>query len=222
VTVAVAPEAVADPVVDPMTGWLDDVLSVLADGVADCASAESGGASDAARIDRIARLEKIKAAAAALQMAESVRFAQSQVEAQLAADVHPDKIGRGIADQLGLACRMSGFAAARRLEMARALWFDLPQTYQLLVAGEISDYVASLVVTETRHLEAATRRDVDSKIIAAGIAQMGPRRAATWAPGAPRHVPAGMPTRPIHRAICSVAGPNASIAESPCAQHRTP
>jgi hypothetical protein len=61
---------------------------------ADCASVDSGGVSDAARIDRIARLEKIKAAAAALQMAESVRFAQSQAEAQLAADVHPDKIGR--------------------------------------------------------------------------------------------------------------------------------
>jgi hypothetical protein len=89
----VAPEAAADPVVDPLTGWLDDALASLAMGVADCASSELGGVSDAARIDRIARLEKIKAAAAALQSAESVRFAQSQAEAQLAADVHPDKIG---------------------------------------------------------------------------------------------------------------------------------
>jgi hypothetical protein len=186
----VAPEAVADPVVDPLTGWLDDVLSGLAVGVAECATAESGPVSDAARIDRIARLEKLKAAAAALQAAESVRFAQSQANAQLAADVHPDKIGRrerqraigqGIADQLGLACRMSGFAAARRLEMARVLWFELPQTYRLLVAGEISDYVASLVVTETRHLDAQMKRDVDAKIIAAGIAKMGPRSAAACA-----------------------------------------
>jgi Domain of unknown function (DUF222) len=180
VTTALAPEVVADPVVDPLTGWLDDVLSGLAEGVGHCASAESG-VSDATRIDRIARLEKIKAAAAALQAAESIRFAQSQVEAQLAADVHPDKIGRGIADQLALACRTSGFAAARQLEMARTLWFDLPQTYRLLVAGEISDYVASLVVTETRHLDAARRREVDEKIIAAGIAEMGSRRAATCA-----------------------------------------
>ena len=58
---------------------------------------------------------------------------------QLAADVHPDKIGRGIADQLGLACRVSGFEAARRLGVARALWFDLPETYRLLVIGEISE-----------------------------------------------------------------------------------
>ena len=115
-------EPAADPVGDPQTGWLDAVLACLAEGVTECASrGDAGGGSDAARIDRIARLEKIKAAAAALQMAESVRFAQSQAEAQLAADVHPDKIGRGIADQLGLACRVSGFAAARRLGVARAL-----------------------------------------------------------------------------------------------------
>ena len=118
---------------------------------------------DAVRIDRIALLEKIKSAAAALQVAESVRFAQSQAEAQLAADVHPDKIGRGIADQLGLACKISGFAAARRLGMARALWFELPESYRLLTAGEISEYVASLVVTETRHLDANTRREVDAQ-----------------------------------------------------------
>jgi Domain of unknown function (DUF222) len=177
----VSPPA-ADQVIDPLTGWLDDVLACLAAGVAECASQnDSSEVADAARIDRIARLEKIKAAAAALQVAESVRFAQSQAEQQLAADVHPDRIGRGVADQLGLACHVSGFEAARRLGFARALWFDLPDTYRLLVAGEISEYVASLVVTETRHLDAATRREVDAKISAAGISQMGPRSAAACA-----------------------------------------
>jgi hypothetical protein len=46
---------------------------------------------DGVRIDRIARLEKVKAAASALQAAESVRFAQSQAEEQPAANVHPDR-----------------------------------------------------------------------------------------------------------------------------------
>ena len=177
--VALSPEPVTDPV-DPLTEWLDDVLDGLDDGVADCAR-DASGVPDAVRIDRIARLEKVKAAASALQAAESVRFAQSQAEAQLAADVHPDKIGRGIADQLGLACRVSGFEAARRLGMARALWFDLPETYRLLIAGKISEHVASLVVAEIRHLDANTRRDVDAKIGAAGISQMGPRSAAACA-----------------------------------------
>ena len=181
VTVAVVPETVTDPS-DPVTGWLDDVLAGLAEGVAQCAAAgDAGAVSDAVRIDRIAGLEKIKSAAAALQVAESVRFAQWQAEAQLAASVHPDKIGRGIADQLGLACKISGFAAARRLGMARALWFELPEIYRLLTAGQISEYVASLVVTETRHLDANTRREVDAKIASAGIAEMGPRSAAACA-----------------------------------------
>jgi hypothetical protein len=38
---------------------------------------------------------------AAVQAAESVRFAQSQVEEQMAANVHPKAIGRGIAEQIG-------------------------------------------------------------------------------------------------------------------------
>jgi hypothetical protein len=58
---------------------------------------------DASRIDRIARLEKLRAATAALQVAESVRFAQSQVAEQMAANVDPEAIGRGIAEQIGLA-----------------------------------------------------------------------------------------------------------------------
>jgi hypothetical protein len=178
VAVTVVPEG-SDRITDPQTGWLDDVLASLAEGVAGCA--DGSVVSDAARVDRIARLEHIKAAAAALQMAESVRFAQSQVEQQLAADVHPDKIGRGIADQLGLACHLSGFEAARRLGVARALWFDLPETFRLLTAGQITEYVASLVVSETRHLDARTRGEVDGKLKAAGISQMGPRSAAACA-----------------------------------------
>jgi len=151
-SVAAVLEPVTDLVIDPKTVWLDEVLAGLADGVAGCESPGNlSEVPDAVRVDRIARLEKIKAAAAALQMAESVRFAQSQAKAQLAADVHPDKIGRGIADQLGLACQVSGSESARRLGMARALWFELPETYRLLVGGKISEYVASLVVTETRH-----------------------------------------------------------------------
>src|SRR5688500_14795035 len=74
-----------------------------------------------------------------------------------------------------------GFEAARRLERARALWFELPETNRLLVGGEISEYVASLVVSETRHLDATSKGEVDRKIATAGIAQMGPRSAAACA-----------------------------------------
>jgi hypothetical protein len=89
---------------------LDQVLAELAATVADCTPVV-----DADRIDRIGRLEKLRSVTAALQVAESVRFAKSQVAERLAAHVHPDKIGRGIAEQIGLACRISPATAARRL-----------------------------------------------------------------------------------------------------------
>jgi hypothetical protein len=61
--------------IDPQTSWLDAVLAGMAESVSDCARAQNAGeVPDAVRIDRIARLEKIKAAAAALQIAESVRL----------------------------------------------------------------------------------------------------------------------------------------------------
>jgi hypothetical protein len=111
------------PATDVLVGRLDEMLAELAAAVAD-----STPASDADRIDRIARLEKLRAATAALQAAESVRFAQSQVAEQLTAQVHPAKIGRGIAEQIGLACHISPVTAARRLNTARALWFELTPT----------------------------------------------------------------------------------------------
>jgi hypothetical protein len=90
VAIPLVHEPASDPVIDPQTEWLDDVLGCLAEGVAACTSrGNADDVPDAVRIDRIARLEKIKATAAALQAAESVRFAQSQTEVQLAADVHP-------------------------------------------------------------------------------------------------------------------------------------
>jgi hypothetical protein len=67
VAVAVVAEPVADRVVDPQTDCLDEVLGGLAGDVVECASLrDSVEVPDAVRIDRIARLEKIKAAAAAL------------------------------------------------------------------------------------------------------------------------------------------------------------
>ena len=106
---------------DPVVERLDEVLAELAAVVADCTPA-----ADADRIDRLARLEKLRSVTAALQVAEAVRFAKSQVAVQLAANVHPDKMGRGIAEQIGLACRICPATAARRLSTARALWHELP------------------------------------------------------------------------------------------------
>jgi hypothetical protein len=79
-SVALASAPVLASPIDPLCVRLDAMLSELADAVAVCAGLRDvGEVSDAERIDRISRLEQLKAAAGALQAAESVRFAQSQV-----------------------------------------------------------------------------------------------------------------------------------------------
>lgn len=161
------------PSADPVVSRLDQVLAELA------ATVEDGTpVADADRIDRIGRLEKLRSVTAALQVAESVRFAKSQVAEQLAVDVHPDRIGRGIAEQIGLVCRISPATAARRLSTARALWYELPDTYTQLSVGELSERVAETVVTETRHLNSEIRHQVDAQLAAMRISEMGFKAAA--------------------------------------------
>jgi hypothetical protein len=156
---------------DPLVVRIDDILAELRAAMDDCSEV-----ADAERIDRISALERLEGLRL-LQLAECVRFGQSQVAEQLAADVHPRAIGRGVADQIALACRISPFSGSRRLGVARALWCDLPHTYAALAAGEVSEDRAETVVTETRHLDSPTRRAVDLQVMAAGITTMGTRSA---------------------------------------------
>ena len=133
-----------------------------------------------------------------------VRFAQSQAAQQLAADVHPKQIGRGIADQIALACRVSPFEGSRRLGVARALWFELPETYAQLTRGALHERVAECVVTETRHLDPTQRQAVD--------ARSTPPGSTGWEYVPPRSAPGSMPTKRTRPAMCGGAGPSASTA----------
>ena len=164
---------------DEVTAELAAMLGRLGT-VAD--QADHDGPTDADRIDRIALLERIRSAAAAAQYAEMVSFARSQVEKQIADDtVDPKVVGRGIGDQIALACRVSPFTGSRRLGVARALQAELPGVRALLVEGRISDDTAALIVSETSHLDPDRRRQVDDRLCAAGIEQLSTRRAAALA-----------------------------------------
>src|SRR5688572_8790360 len=133
-------------------------------------------ADDAARVDVIAGLERLKAAVYAAQLQVVAEFAASQEAANIALGVPARQAGRGIPDQIGLARRVSPAAAARQLGQARALINQLPATFSLLQRGEISEHVASIVCTETSHLGGQDRRQVDRKL-AEALPTLGPRRA---------------------------------------------
>ena len=171
-TATVQPEAQAPADGDAVAGYLAEVLIALG-GIA----AGSGSADDAVRVDRIALLERVKAAAVAAQAAEIVAFARSQVAAQQDAGVDYRRLGQGIAEQVGLATRSSGWHGARKLTLARDLIAELPETFRRLAAGDVSEHVAQLVATETSHLDPEVRRLVDGQL-APDLPDLAPKQAA--------------------------------------------
>ena len=130
---------------------------------------------DGARVDRIAALERLQAAAFAAQAAELVRFADSQEAEQRRLGVPARRVGVGVADQLALACRVSPVTGARRLALARTLVGELPSTYAVVARGEISAWVATVVARETDALTPHGRAVVDAQL-AGRLAALSPRQ----------------------------------------------
>ncbi len=164
---------------DAVTAELTALLARLGE-LAD-APVDDPAVGGAVRIDRIAVLEQMRAALAAAQHTEMVAFGRAQVAEQAelvaAGRLDPEKLGRDIAAQIGLAAHVSSAQGSRRLGAARALATDLPHTRALLAAGRISERLAGTVVTETNHLDPETRRLVDKQLADAGVEDLGFHRA---------------------------------------------
>lgn len=122
---------------------------------------------DAERVDQLRALEKIKAAAAAAQAQLAVDLADSQEAEQAAAGVRRDRVGRGVAAQIGLATRQSPHRARRFLSLSRVLVAELPHTYAALTQGHTTEYRAMILARETLWLSRVDRARVD--------ADLGPR-----------------------------------------------
>ncbi len=161
---------------DPVTAGLADVLAWIGNMVESPDFVEDG-----IRIDRIAVVERLKAGLEALQAVEMVGFARSQVAEQQRLVVDPRRIGRGIADQIALACKVSPTEGSRRLLVARDLCLDMPTTLGLLTAGEISGWTARLIAGEVSHLARGTRGQVDADLAQARLAEKSPKAAAAAA-----------------------------------------
>ncbi len=130
---------------------------------------------DGVRIDRIRVLEELKSAAAAAQARETAAFAASQRLEQAAAGVPGERVGRGIAAQVGLARRVSPFHATRYVGWASILTRELPGTFAALQAGQISEWRAMIVARETAWLSRPHRAAVD-RDLAPRLEALGDRR----------------------------------------------
>lgn len=133
------------------------------------------GVPDSERVDQLALLEAVKAAAAGAQAKVAVAFAASQVEAQAAEGVPARERGRGVAGQVALARRESAHAGSRHLGLAQALHTELPHTRAHLSAGRVSEWAATVVCRETAHLDPELRGRVDAAV-ATDLPSWSPQR----------------------------------------------
>lgn len=137
------------------------------------ADVDGATATDAERIDAIAELEKLKAAAAAAQARITARFLASRVEEapphRTAADV-----ARGVTAEVALARRESPTRGQQHVGVARSLVQDLPHTLAALTRGDISEWRATIVVRETACLSREDRMNVDGEL-AADLHRLGDR-----------------------------------------------
>ena len=116
------------------------------------------------RIERVRLFEELKAIAAAAMAVETRDFDRSQRTQQAVDGVPTNQQGRGIAAQIGLARRISPWAAQRWLGWANILSTELPETFALLRSGRITEWRATLVARETLFLSREDRARVDAEL----------------------------------------------------------
>ena len=118
----------------------------------------------AAHIGIIEVAEQITAAAHGIVARASIAYQQDTLDHQRAAGVPERDLGRGVAEEIALARRISPRHAASQLEQHSALVRTMPRTLGLLDAGEITPWTAGDVARATAALDDHERQEVDARI----------------------------------------------------------
>jgi hypothetical protein len=145
--------------------------------IVDPASAES------ALIERIAELERLKAAAAAGQARAAAALDAARRASDAAAGVPAARRGRGVASEVALARLDSPARGNRHLGFAKALVHEMPHTLAALEAGVLTEWRATLIVRESACLDVDDRRALDAELCRdqAELQGMGDARVAAAA-----------------------------------------
>jgi Domain of unknown function (DUF222)/HNH endonuclease len=140
-------------------------------------------ADEAALIERIAELEKFKAAAAAGQARAAAALDARRRAAEAEAGIPAERRGRGVASEIALARKDSPSRGGRHLGFAKALVHEMPHTLGALESGALSEWRATLIVRESACLDVEDRRTLDVELCGdpAGLEGMGDARVAAAA-----------------------------------------
>ena len=118
----------------------------------------------ASLIDAIASLEEVKNTITAVQAQAQALFLAQQRLSQAKAGVPQEKLGQGIAQQVGLARHESPYRGRYLCGLSEVLVREMPYSMNAFLTGKISEYRASLIVKETAFLSLADRARVDQLI----------------------------------------------------------
>lgn len=130
----------------------------------DVLAAEIVDSDRAILVDLIAGLEELKCAAEGAQAAAAVALDQAVRQDEADRGVPPDRQGRGVAAMVALARRESPHRGQRHLGLAKVLARELPRTFELLRAGKVTEWRATLIARETAHLDLAGRARVEDEL----------------------------------------------------------
>ncbi|ULE34340.1 HNH endonuclease [Mycobacterium sp. IDR2000157661] len=130
-------------------------------------------ADEAALVERIAWLERVKSAAAAGQARAAALLDAQRRAAEAAAGIPPARRGRGLGGEIALARREAPVRGGRHLGLAKALVHEMPHTLAALEAGALSEWRATLIVRESACLSVEDRRALDAEMCADAAALEG-------------------------------------------------
>ena len=138
---------------------------------------------ESALIERIAELERLKAAAAAGQARAAAALDAARRAADAAVGVPAARRGRGVASEVALARLDSPARGNRHLGFAKALVHEMPHTLAALEAGALTEWRATLIVRESACLDVDDRRALDAELCGdqAELQGMGDARVAAAA-----------------------------------------
>jgi hypothetical protein len=119
---------------------------------------------DAARVDLLSELEKLKSAACALQAELTVDLDASVRSRDARQGVAPERQGRGVAAQVAMARQESPHRASMLLGLAKDLATDLGCTHQALREGRLNEFRAQVVARESGCLGRDDRAVIDEEV----------------------------------------------------------
>ncbi len=140
----------------------------------------------AALVEVMARLEEVKNAAAAAQAQAQAVFVAQQRLLQARSGVPREKLGKGVAEQVGLARHESASRGRMLCGLAHVVVREMPHTMNAFSTGILSEYRAGILARETACLSAGDRARVDALVCAdpEKLATMGSRELAAAAKNA--------------------------------------